>query len=124
MQSGKPCSTSYLVFGASLRVDSFNKKLATLAANVVEEAGWRQQRLVGVPRTARAAGFTEKKATTKHTKDTKNCRFLIGTAEKRLFAVRVCVEIPTHANGQFDHGRAGAYALYHRCVLSVDLWNS
>ena len=35
----KSCSTSYLVFGASLRVDSLNKRLATLAANVVEEAG-------------------------------------------------------------------------------------
>lgn len=39
MQSGKPCSTSYLVFGASLRQDSFNKRLASLAASVVEDAG-------------------------------------------------------------------------------------
>ena len=39
MQSGKPCSTSYLIFGASLRADSFNKRLASLAARVVQEAG-------------------------------------------------------------------------------------
>lgn len=39
MQSGKPCSTSYLIFGASLRTDSLNKRLASLAARVVEEAG-------------------------------------------------------------------------------------
>ena len=39
MQSGKPCSTSYLIFGASLRRDSFNKRLASLAASVVEKAG-------------------------------------------------------------------------------------
>lgn len=39
MQSGKPCTTSYLVFGASLRHGSLNKRLATLAARVVEEAG-------------------------------------------------------------------------------------
>ena len=39
MQSGKPCSTSYLIFGASLRKDSFNRRLASLAAAVVNEAG-------------------------------------------------------------------------------------
>jgi NAD(P)H-dependent FMN reductase len=39
MQSGKPCSTSYLIFGASLREGSLNKRLASLAAKVVEEAG-------------------------------------------------------------------------------------
>ena len=39
MQSGKPCSTSYLVFGASLREGSLNARLASLAGNVVEEAG-------------------------------------------------------------------------------------
>lgn len=39
MQSGKPCSTSYLIFGASLRRGSLNTRLASLAARVVEEAG-------------------------------------------------------------------------------------
>lgn len=39
MQSGKPCSTSYLIFGASLREGSLNRRLASLAAKVVEEAG-------------------------------------------------------------------------------------
>ena len=39
MQSGKRCSTSYLIFGASLRENSFNKRLASLAANVVKDAG-------------------------------------------------------------------------------------
>ena len=39
MESGKTCSTSYLVFGASLRANSLNKRLATLATSVVEEAG-------------------------------------------------------------------------------------
>ena len=39
MQSAKTCSTSYLVFGASLRAESLNKRLATLAARVVEEIG-------------------------------------------------------------------------------------
>jgi NAD(P)H-dependent FMN reductase len=39
MQTGKPCSTSYLVFGASLRAGSLNARLASLAATVVEEAG-------------------------------------------------------------------------------------
>jgi chromate reductase len=39
MLSGKPCSTSYLVFGASLRQSSLNARLASLAATVVEEAG-------------------------------------------------------------------------------------
>ena len=39
MQSGKQCSTSYLVFGASLREGSLNARLASLAADVVEEAG-------------------------------------------------------------------------------------
>lgn len=35
----KRCSTSYLIFGASLRDGSYNDRLATLAASVVEEAG-------------------------------------------------------------------------------------
>jgi chromate reductase len=39
MQSGKPCSTSYLIFGASLRQASLNSRLASLAATIVEEAG-------------------------------------------------------------------------------------
>ena len=39
MQSGKPCSTSYLIFGASLRQASLNSRLASLAIRVVEEAG-------------------------------------------------------------------------------------
>ncbi|MFN2603292.1 MAG: NADPH-dependent FMN reductase [Gemmatimonadaceae bacterium] len=39
MQSGKPCSTSYLVFGASLREGSLNVRLASLAASVIREAG-------------------------------------------------------------------------------------
>ena len=39
MPPGKPCSTSYLIFGASLRAGSFNKRLASLAAAVVAEAG-------------------------------------------------------------------------------------
>jgi len=39
MRSGKPCSTSYLVFGASLREGSLNARLASLAADVIEEAG-------------------------------------------------------------------------------------
>jgi NAD(P)H-dependent FMN reductase len=39
MQTGKPCSTSYLVFGASLRAGSLNARLASLAATVVEAAG-------------------------------------------------------------------------------------
>src|SRR6266851_3202951 len=39
MQSGRPCSTSYLVFGASLREGSLNAHLASLAARVIEEAG-------------------------------------------------------------------------------------
>src|SRR6266508_4305530 len=39
MQSGKPCSTSYLIFGAALREGSLNARLASLAASVVEQAG-------------------------------------------------------------------------------------
>ena len=39
MKSGKRCSTSYLVFGASLREGSLNVRLASLAARVIEEAG-------------------------------------------------------------------------------------
>lgn len=39
MQNSKRCSTSYLIFGASLRKESLNDKLASLAASVVEEAG-------------------------------------------------------------------------------------
>ena len=39
MQSGKRCSTSYLVFGASLREASLNARLASLAVRVIEEAG-------------------------------------------------------------------------------------
>jgi chromate reductase, NAD(P)H dehydrogenase (quinone) len=35
----KPCTTRYLIFGASLREDSFNERLASLAARVVGEAG-------------------------------------------------------------------------------------
>ena len=37
--SGKRCSTSYLIFGASLREASFNTRLASLAASVVKDAG-------------------------------------------------------------------------------------
>ena len=33
------CSTRYLIFGASLRKDSLNDRLASLAASVVEAAG-------------------------------------------------------------------------------------
>ena len=39
MENSKRCSTSYLIFGASLRKESLNDRLATLAASVVEEAG-------------------------------------------------------------------------------------
>lgn len=39
MDSGKHCSTSYLIFGASLRKESLNERLATLATKVVEDAG-------------------------------------------------------------------------------------
>lgn len=39
MQSGQPCSTSYLILGASLRQGSLNSRLASLAASVVEDAG-------------------------------------------------------------------------------------
>src|SRR5260221_11795005 len=39
MQPGKRCSTSYVVFGASLREASLNARLASLAATVIEEAG-------------------------------------------------------------------------------------
>ena len=39
MSPTKPCSTRYLVFGASLRKDSLNDRLASLAASVVEAAG-------------------------------------------------------------------------------------
>jgi len=39
MQSGKPCSTSYLIFGGSLREGSLNARMASLAATIVEEAG-------------------------------------------------------------------------------------
>jgi NAD(P)H-dependent FMN reductase len=39
MDTRKRCSTSYLVFGASMRTGSLNERLATLAASVVEEAG-------------------------------------------------------------------------------------
>jgi chromate reductase len=39
MPDQKRCSTSYLIFGASLRKGSLNDKLASLAASVVEEAG-------------------------------------------------------------------------------------
>jgi chromate reductase len=39
MEKTKRCSTSYLIFGASLRQGSLNDRLASLAASVVEEAG-------------------------------------------------------------------------------------
>ena len=39
MPAQNKCSTSYLIFGASLRNGSFNDKLASLAATVVQEAG-------------------------------------------------------------------------------------
>lgn len=39
MPSEKRCSTSYLIFSASLRAGSLNTRLASLAATVVEEAG-------------------------------------------------------------------------------------
>ena len=39
MASEKRCSTSYLIFGASLRHGSLNDRLASLAASVVEEKG-------------------------------------------------------------------------------------
>jgi len=39
MSPTKPCSTRYLIFGASLRKDSLNDRLASLAASVVEAAG-------------------------------------------------------------------------------------
>lgn len=39
MPAQNKCSTSYLIFGASLRNGSLNDKLASLAAAVVEEAG-------------------------------------------------------------------------------------
>jgi len=39
MASEKRCSTSYLIFGASLRHGSLNDRLASLTASVVEEKG-------------------------------------------------------------------------------------
>jgi chromate reductase, NAD(P)H dehydrogenase (quinone) len=39
MQVGKPCTTSYLIFGASLRAGSLNERLASLAEAIVKEAG-------------------------------------------------------------------------------------
>lgn len=39
MASANRCSTSYLIFGASLRQSSLNNRLASLAASVVEEKG-------------------------------------------------------------------------------------
>lgn len=39
MPAQNRCSTSYLIFGASLRNGSLNDKLASLAATVVQEAG-------------------------------------------------------------------------------------
>ena len=38
------CSTRYLIFGASLRKDSLNDRLASLAASVVEAAGGKVER--------------------------------------------------------------------------------
>src|ERR1044071_9416295 len=39
MATEKRCSTSYLIFGASLRHGSLNDRLASLAATVVNEKG-------------------------------------------------------------------------------------
>ena len=39
MPEKESCSTRYLIFGASLRKDSFNERLASLAASVIEAAG-------------------------------------------------------------------------------------
>lgn len=39
MSPTKSCSTRYLIFGASLRKDSLNDRLASLAASIVEAAG-------------------------------------------------------------------------------------
>lgn len=39
MPEKSSCSTRYLIFGASLRKDSFNERLASLAASVIEAAG-------------------------------------------------------------------------------------
>ena len=40
MDSTQRCSAQVLVFGASLRKNSFNCRLASLAAAIVEEKGW------------------------------------------------------------------------------------
>jgi NAD(P)H-dependent FMN reductase len=39
MDTTRRCSTSYLIFGASLRKESLNDRLASLAARIVEEKG-------------------------------------------------------------------------------------
>lgn len=44
MTEKKPCSTRYLIFGASLRKESFNERLASLAESVVKAAGGSVER--------------------------------------------------------------------------------
>ena len=40
----KPCTTRYLIFGASMRTGSYNERLADLAETIVKEAGGAVER--------------------------------------------------------------------------------